>query len=327
MTHPIPSRRLRHVRGLTLIEMMVSLAIGLVIVVAVLYAYMGSATAARMTEAQGRMNEDAQAALAILSQHLRMAGNNLDQPNRVEATRRNPVYAPYTQTTTVTLTAYSVRGCDRNFGNTTGAAALDDLTCAGTSTLPDSIAVNYEADRFNTIPTAAGNPTDCLGNTLPTWTENLTTIVGAATATTAVNYAVADNRFYVNTVGGTPSLYCKGNGAPTPQPLVENIEDLQFTYGTVPANATTSVANIAGYLSAGGVTSEPSLVAAYPLEEDRWRQVKAVRICLVVRSENPIVSDLASARYRRCDGTMETNPPDLRLRRAYTKTVVLRNRG
>jgi type IV pilus assembly protein PilW len=38
------------------------------------------------------------------------------------------------------------------------------------------------------------------------------------------------------------------------------------------------------------------------------------------------VSDADSARYLKCDGTIETNPPDLRLRRSYSTTVVLRNR-
>jgi type IV pilus assembly protein PilW len=40
----------------------------------------------------------------------------------------------------------------------------------------------------------------------------------------------------------------------------------------------------------------------------------------------PVVTDSVSARYVKCDGTLENNPPDLRLRKAYTTTVVLRNR-
>ena len=60
--------------GFSLIELMVSMTIGLIIMLAVISAYLGSAGASRTAEAIGRMNEDAQMALTILSQQLRMAG-------------------------------------------------------------------------------------------------------------------------------------------------------------------------------------------------------------------------------------------------------------
>jgi type IV pilus assembly protein PilW len=325
-----PSRRGRS-RGLTLVELMVAMTIGLVIVLATIGAYIGSAGAGRMAEAQGRMNEDAQAALAILAQQLKMAGNNPNQPNRVEDSRRNPVYAPIGggMTTTFTPTAFAIRGCDGTFSNIGTATDLDALTCvSSTTTLPDSIGVNYEADRYNTIPTAAGVPTDCTGNALTTVTATVTATNAAGTGTLTVNvpYYVADSRFYIGTSAAvvSPSLYCKGNGGAA-QPLVENIENLQLTYGTVPAGATSTSVNIAGYISAHGMLNEATL-AALASDADRWGKAVAVRVCVVVRSEQPVVSDADSARYLKCDGTIETNPPDLRLRRAYSTTVVLRNR-
>jgi type IV pilus assembly protein PilW len=324
---PPPRRRSR---GLTLIELMVSMTIGLVIVLATIGAYLGSAGAGRMAEAQGRMNEDAQAALAILSQQLKMAGNNPNQPKRAANSRRNPVYDAPVWTTTFTPTAFAIRGCDGPFSNITSTSALDGLTCASTSTttLPDSIAVNYEADRYNTIPTTAGQPTDCVGNALTTVTATVTATntAGTGTLTISVPYYVADSRFYIATSSAivSPSLYCKGNGGAA-QPLVENIENMQFTYGTVPAAATSTSASIAGYLTAYNVINEANL-AALASDALRWEKVVAVRICVVARSENPIVPDSASARYLKCDGTIENNPPDLRLRRSYSTTVVLRNR-
>ena len=53
---------------------------------------------------------------------------------------------------------------------------------------------------------------------------------------------------------------------------------------------------------------------------------EAVRICVLVRSEARVAPNSASAQYLNCDGKTELTPPDLRLRRAYTATVVLRNR-
>ena len=340
-----PRTQQQSVRGFSLIELMVSLTIGLIIAVAAVSAYLGAASAGKMAEAQSRMNEDAQAALAILTQQLRMAGNNPKRANRVDASTptlaslRNPVYMPTptyagfsVSPSTYTLSNFKfIRGCTGRFGNITSTTAtidtLDTSTCAaGTSTLPDSLAVIYEADRFNTIPTTAGAPTDCLGNALTTITaNNVPTIVGGTVTTaTPVTFTVAENRFFIGTSTAivSPSLYCKGNGgASTAQPLVENIEDMRLTYGTLSTSAT--VTGVVGYLRADQILSEPSL-AALTSDASRWKKVIAVRICVVVRSEAPVVDSAASAKYLDCEGNL-VSAPDLRLRRAYSTTVELRN--
>ena len=317
----------RHCRsnGFSLIELMVSLTIGLVIAVAAFSAYLGAASAGKTSEAQIRMNEDGQAALSILTQQLRMAGTNPGQADRVLASRRNPVYGTTTFTTspgTFTLSAFSIRGCDGKFSNITAAATLDTLACGGgTTTLPDSIAVNYEADRYNTLPTAAGLPTDCLGTGLPVITATFP--VTSPTSAVSGTYTVADNRFYIGTSTAivSPSLYCRGNGG-AGQPMVENIEDLQFTYGTVSTTNTATTATVAGYLRA----DEIAVLGTTPADDaTRWGKVLTVRICVVVRSEAAVAPDAASAKYLDCQGAV-VGAPDLRLRRAYTTTVVLRNR-
>ena len=333
---------LRYLKGFSLIELMVALTIGLLISIAAFSAYLGAAGASRIADAQGRMNEDAQAALSILTQQLRMLGNNPSQAGRTDQYRHNPVYKPHASTTfvitsplTFTPSFYSIRGCDGTFSNITTATSLDNLSyskCATTiSASPDSIAISYEADNFNTIPTTANLPTDCLGNKLTAIAATLPTTNGAGVITNSyANYAVADNRFYINSSASmVPSLYCKGNGgASTTQPLVENIEDLQFTYGTLATStlaASAATAGVAGYLRADEVVSLSS-TSATPDDAARWSKVISVRICVLVRSEAPVVSDSASARYLKCDGSVETSPPDLRLRRAYFATVLLRNR-
>lgn len=330
----------RSSQGFSLIELMVSLTIGLIIAAAAFSAYLGISGASKMAEAQGRMNEDAQAALSILTQQLRMAGNNPSQSNRIDhldrtkSSRKNPIYLPaptyddgVLPPAPFALSSFTIRGCDGTFGNLTTATDIDHLTCAaGANALPDAIAVSYEADKFNTIPTtlATGSlPTDCLGMKLTTNTATLPTVVAGANTPADVTYAVADNRFYIDTSAAIPSLYCKGNGInSTAQALVENLEDLQFRYGL--AKATIEPTKVAGYLYAYEFATDANL-AALPNDAARWGKVITVRICIVVRSESPVVSDALSARYIKCDGTLETAPPDLRLRRAYTTTVVLRN--
>ncbi len=332
MTRTSPIQSVQYSAGFSLVELLVSIAIGLVIIMAAMSAYQGAASSSKMVEAQSRMNDDAQAALSILTEQLRMSGNNPAQPNRADLSRRNPVYGttPFTTTpATFTLSAFSIRGCDGKFSDILTATSLDTLTACGTSTSPDSIAINFEADRYNTNATASG-PADCVGSGLPT----ITATFPVTTPTTAVSatYSVADNRFYIgnatvaipsftgtssNTV--VPSLYCKGSASANGQPLVENVEDMQFLYGTVVTNATTTAtatkASVAGYLRANEVVAQAD-----------WGKVIAVRICVLVRSENPVVSDAASARYDDCQGNLNVSAPDLRLRRAYTTTVSLRNR-
>lgn len=334
MRHPRLTALPGVIRGFSLIELMVSMAIGLVVMVAALSAYIGASGASKVSDAQARMHEDAQAALAVLSQQIRMAGNNPVQPNRAQLSTRNPVYANSNGGTAYATGAYvpsnfSVRGCDGTFSNITAAGTLDALTCAGgTNTLPDSIAVSYEADTFNT-EAAGAQPTDCLGNGLPTVTvvnPFPTVVAGSITTTIPVNYFVADTRLYIGTSAAivTPSLYCKGNGNANPQPLVENVEDMQILYGTVLSTATEPTATVAGYLTANEVVTQASL-AALPVDA-RWDKVRTVRVCVLVRSENPVAPDADSARYVPCGGGAAVSAPDLRLRRAYTTTIVLRNR-
>ena len=105
----------RRQAGLTLVELMISMVIGMVIVLAVITAYISASRAARVAEATGRMNEDAQAALTIMTQQLRMAGANPAQPNRNTTTLHNILPDPL-----------SIRGCDSTFElqATTTTAAL-----------------------------------------------------------------------------------------------------------------------------------------------------------------------------------------------------------
>jgi type IV pilus assembly protein PilW len=319
--------------GFSLIELMVSLTIGLVIAIAAMSAYLGTASSSKMSEAQSRMNEDAQAALNVLVQQIRLAGANPAQANRTDIFGRNPVYDPtyvggsvtaYANGTTtyavsVAPSAFSIRGCDGTFSSIASVSNLDSFTNCGTSTLPDSIAISYEADRFNTVPSGTA-PTDCVGSSIPT---TVTATFPSGTSTTA-SFRVADNRFYIASTSSVPSLMCKGIGSGT-QPLVENVEDMQFMYGTVSTTTTSTTATIAGYLAAAEVIAlAPTAdTAGY---STAWGKVVSVRICVVVRSESPVAPSLASGQYYKCDGTLDTTQTDRRLRRAYSTTVVLRNR-
>ena len=69
---PIGARQ----QGVTLIELLVSIALGMIVIAAVLVIYTSGSNATRNAQAQGQMNEDAQMALDSISQELRRAGYN-----------------------------------------------------------------------------------------------------------------------------------------------------------------------------------------------------------------------------------------------------------
>lgn len=368
----------RRQAGLTLVELMISMAIGMIIVLAVITAYISASRSARVAEATGRMNEDAQAALTILTQQLRMAGANPAQPDRNTTTLHNILANPF-----------SIRGCDTTFSNVTAGSptVAAGLTCpSGTGN--SSISIGYEANRFNTVPTSGGIPTDCLGNSLPSVQQAVTSSLGVGATVTVYE---AENRFYIGTSTyiASPSLYCKGNSPNTnPQPLVENIEAMRITYGvsnparardfganspdvapnfilgylttsemltstvslsgtatfTVPSITTTSI----GFLTPSFTLAQMVTGAAFVLptnsgtvislpagvaEARVWGAVKAVRVCVLVRSEIGVLDQLKDqsntarpAQYVDCDGVLRDSS-DGRLRRAYTATVVLRNQS
>ena len=322
---PVPAvtRPRRGVRtrslGISLIELMVSLTLGLLLMVSVVNAYVGSSRAAQVTEAQARMHDDANAALAVLKANIRMAGNNPERPMRAADAARNPVY------TAPALTAFAIRGCDSGFANGRDAGRIDDLVCA-TNPGAGALSVTYEADAFNTAGVdGAAVPLDCAGVPLAARTAAVTTYDPLTNApnTENVQYYFNESRFYVETGNdGVPRLLCRGGGTGfTPGVLAENVEDFRLTYGVVSPSATSGL--VAGYVTAAGIASRPEF-APYP-EPERWGKVAAVGICLLLRTAHPVVHDAASAKYVDCSGAL-VDAPDLRLRHAFRATVVIRGR-
>jgi type IV pilus assembly protein PilW len=310
--------------GLTLVELMIAMALWLLVVSAVMTFYLNAAQATRMAEAKSRMEDDGQAALSILRQQIRMAGSNPARPDRNYISRLNPVYAEPLLPAVYNLgghktghydTSYfSIRGCTGQFKTTVFASNLDNIDhLACVTGANDSIVISYEADLANTVG-ANGFPTDCSGSPL-SW---VTAYLDARTP--AAQFAVAENIFYIAANNAVPSLYCAGNGSVAGRAVVENVEAMTLSYGT--ASLTGNL--VAGYLSAAGVAGAPSLAGLAPHE--RWAKVLTVRICLLVRSEALVVTDADSARYIKCDGSLEVNPPDRRLRRTFSTIVALRNR-
>jgi type IV pilus assembly protein PilW len=190
--------------GFTLIELMVSLTIGMAVVGALLAAYFASITTSRHSDALSQMAEDATLALNVIRNQVSQAGFSMvtGLSGTPPVMVRNAIPAP-------------VFGCEgANFTDVT--AADGTATCPALGTGPDSIEVAYEATNGtgSTAVLAGGKPVDCIGN-------NYTAQAGG--------WYLNDSKFYI--VNGT--LYCHGpSGA---APLVDHVENLQVRYGMATA--------------------------------------------------------------------------------------------
>ena len=274
----------RPARGFSLIELMVSMAIGLVVIAAVLAAYLASGVSSRNTQAMAQINEDGNVALNVLRSHLAMVGYST--PTGVTGGGKF----------TLTYPGASLVGCDATFDDL--SLDIGSLTCpSGEKASTDSIAIAYQADAFNSAVNTDQVPLDCVGNTL----DN------------AAGYFLSYSRFYLSAPeGGTnKALYCRGAGSDTPQALVENIVEMQITYGVGGPVVKGENRRTIGYVDAADV---PDFTA-----------VVAVRICVVVASAKEVMDD--ETPYQPCDPFDDpVTPGDKRLYRTFTSTVALQNR-
>ncbi|MCB2016748.1 MAG: PilW family protein [Hydrogenophaga sp.] len=305
----------RNQLGLSLVELMVALTIGLFLTGAVGIIYVNTATSSRGSTLESEMNEDATLALELLQQQIRLAGfSNVDNAGA----RLFPGQAVFgcegTGASTLTGSAF-----------TSNNAAFAAIACNSAATSKDSLAVRYEANLLNSQPVNVGGvnfPGNCAHESLSTWNAQ------AEGALTATPLALADNRYYIANDAAnnnTPTLFCQGRtgagfGAATA--LIPNIEDMQIEYAVtaLPAVGNPIPHQVAGYVKANN--------AALGAAGINWSRVAAIRICLVARSARPVptgsnaIADLGW--YLDCDGAAQ-QPTDRFVRRTYVTTIQLRN--
>lgn len=188
------SARLHGQRGLGLVEVLVAMALGLVMLGAVGYLFVGSKEMNRTQADQARMQESARNAMDVLGKALRQAGYklNVDQP----------------------LAGDALEGTD---GGGSGATAP-----------PDSLVVRHDpawvADSAVPPNPLLGSESNCEGVTVVS--DNLP---DAITGAPPVNANMVEYGFVVE--GG--KLLCRADPAATTGGVVvaDNVENMQVSYG------------------------------------------------------------------------------------------------
>ena len=235
--------------GISLVELLITLALGVIMIGAALQSMLGSRSAFLVTQELSQVQENGRFALEILGRDVRMAG-----------------YPPkYSQPTSIderlSQLPFLVDSCSDGAGVPNAAVCTVDGSTVGTGNdangRPNSdqfaILIDPEPDD--------GTETDCTGATLLPIEQ------------------VANVYYVADTDGdGVFSLMCRGwsttdgawNQNSTAQPLIDGIENMQVLYGV--NNGETN--GVSGYISANEINLDPA-------SPPHWGQVEAVRIGLL----------------------------------------------
>jgi type IV pilus assembly protein PilW len=115
--NPTLALRIRAQRGLTIVELMVAVALGMLLMLVVAQAFLATKGALRTQESLGRVQENARFATALLSREIRMAGYRADPSQGIAV-----VYPAATTQSTCTGGRPAICGLDG------GGSASDTLT-------------------------------------------------------------------------------------------------------------------------------------------------------------------------------------------------------
>lgn len=312
-------------RGVTLVELMVALVIGLVISLAAAALYLATQESSRSTRAVGDINETGKIALDMVGREIQKAGffpmlfSSVDQPLGGSADLFGSFFngkagnrAPF---------ANGIFGCDgANYNPGTHACN------GGVADAPDAIVVNYFSTPEFGPASLMGNFNDCNRQPVSNDADNATRFAGRRPqfvsnrfGLIASSYTGPDNNNVV-----TRSLACHGNGADNAadhQPMVQGVEDMVIRYGI---HAGTGGQSPAEFLTATQVIAKGDVGG-----KTAWQRVTAVKVCVLVRSLDAARQEDKAGNqrsYRTCRGA-DVMPPagDRFLRRRFERIFAVRN--
>jgi type IV pilus assembly protein PilW len=343
--------------GFSLIEVMVSLTIGLIIMIAIGAAYYNSSNLSRQRENQTELNEPARIVMRMLLQNISAAGyidifdfglTKMPQAGALFIPGKDSLLNLYQRVPEATPLATPlgqffpgmspVFGCDGVMNSSPNelvrSATSVVLGCGTANTTTHTLQVAYQSTpsaltntMVSLLPSnsVTGEGHDCLQQNPP------------ATAIPPRNKFVV-NRFYVADNDGVNELYCAGSGNSIPQPIARGVEEFMLRYqlaqpGVAPAAGSTGIA--AGSAQAQYVNATTvSNVATNPIG---WANVTAVEICIIsataatgsAAAGTAQVQPLRPTCSRNADGTYAANvaraTSDTRLWKRFTSVVSVRN--
>ncbi len=262
----VTGNRAAHQRGVTLVELMVGVAIGLLIIAVAMGALMVSRGISGTVSDASNIQQQAAYAMRVIGLQLRQGSSLFLNPNPTGSSAVNAADAPV---------GFEVKNGDFDLGVAANLLGGKDVPSATEYALTVGYR-NYEEPLFKP-PTGTGIATqslarDCLGN------QPSPTLIQS-------NFALRGDR--LRCAGAEASFPALGGAGE--QPIIDHVAELQVRYLVQSANAPATLGNpTVQYVSATAVSD--------------WAQVQAVEVCLVLYGDEAI--DLpAGQSYTSCDGT------------------------
>jgi len=322
--------------GLSLVELMVSIAIGLALMVIILQIFLGTKDAHRVTENQSRLQENGRYIMEEMARDIRMAGYlGCSKNARINlmvkgtagswATFNEPIHGYETVTSTMGLSSAEVlSGTDviriqrssAADSNLTGNLVSDNANIkidsnpegfADGETLIVSDCASADVFCANNVSSGGGQVTithasSCNEGTAP----KLSKLYG----TNAQVMRLSTNIYYIGTGTGGCKAYmlCRktlSGSSLVVEELIDNVENMQLEYGE----------DIDGDFNANRFLSAASV--------SDWNNIVSVRLNILLRSNSANLA--TSPQPYTLNGTV-TTPTDYRIRRVFSSTVTLRNR-
>jgi type IV pilus assembly protein PilW len=320
--------------GLSLVELMVSVALSLILTLGIIQIFSSSKQTGRVQNALARVQENARFALDLLSRDIRMAGQLgcnsdafvTDSSNGQLATGpfSSGVFGyEYSDPMTVNLTNSNASPDEDTVVNGTDVIVVMAASANGTpitSSSDDTITVDTSADLDDGDPmlisdcdTADLFVVDSHNDSSITASANLSKNYAAGAEVARLNYTA----YYLRVKDGQRNLYrtfvngVSSSAGISTDPLLEGVQDLQILYGETQSDGKIRY-----------VDSDPD---NNPATNDLdWNKVVSVRINLLMRTEE---DNLASKpqQYWFMDQLYTAN--DKHLYRSFTTTIQLRNQG
>lgn len=288
------SLRIQKQSGLSMIEVLVTLVIGMVLILGLVSIFSSNKNTQVLQAELAEMDSNARAALHVLRQSISHAG----YPSANYVVMNKPFMTTDDAATFINPVCLDDEELIRG-----GSPLLNTnfLNSHSTDGLRDIITPIFMIDNPITRDTYRGcvgltdaMARDCSTDSLPDPTQ-----------------ARNINRFYISLTDGRRALLCAALSGPS-QPIAENIENMQVLYGV-------DIGNTINYMNADQI---------YTLEADgnqTWNNITSVQIALLVRSENEILPESESRTFTLLDEKI-TTPNDKRLYKVYSTTINLENR-
>jgi type IV pilus assembly protein PilW len=342
----------RRMRGLSLVELMISMAISLITIAAVGWVYQGTVQTFRTHDALSRMQEGARYAFEILAKDLRMAGaTGCPFESSMNVINGNTDWDK-------NLFGRALTSDERDGTANSVTEFSDALRVIRADVLREYVVQSHDAPAFTFTLTGVHDiepgdfllATDCLHASLfqvsaaaPGTVSHGVGIVSPGNSTSDLGtagvytyppgsrlYRMRGTGYFVDTNAvGQPALFrmraAGAMAALNAEELVEGVEDLQVTYGV-----DTSGDGEADFVDPDGdgdpyLTSAQVNSAAVPgaTAQEKWARVMSIRMSLLMRtSEDRVVPNAQRYRYNGAN----VLAVDRRLRKVFTHVINVRNR-